>query len=74
MALRAFKQLDGECDCLTIRAPSGATVFVDGKMVGTGPHLVVAATPRTYEVFAVIDGVMKKMRVRYPCERTVDLK
>jgi S1-C subfamily serine protease len=74
VALRSFAELAGECDCLTIRAPAGVAVFVDGKMAGTGPVVTVPATARTYEVFAVIDGAMKKARVRYPGERTVELK
>jgi hypothetical protein len=49
-------------------------VFVDGKMAGTGPRVVVPAEPRSYEVFAVVGGSMKKRRVRYPEERSVDLR
>jgi S1-C subfamily serine protease len=74
MALRSLSRLSASCACLTVTAPAGVPVFVDGKMAGTGPRVVVPAEPRSYEVFAVIDGAMKKRRLRYPDERAIDLK
>jgi serine protease Do len=74
VALKSFPQLGLVCECLTITAPKGVPVFVDGKMVGLGPRVIFPAEARTYEVFAVIGGVMKKRRVPYPTVRAVELK
>lgn len=49
-------------------------VFVDGKMVGVGPQVRVPASRRTYQVFAVIHGAMKRVQVRYPEQQSVELK
>jgi S1-C subfamily serine protease len=74
VALQSFSKLAAACDCLSIRAPIGVPIFVDGKMVGTGPHVAIAAEKRSYEVFAVINGAMKKMQVHWPATRFVDLR
>jgi S1-C subfamily serine protease len=74
VALQAFDELAGLCECIVITAPRGVPVFVDGRNVGVGPRVTVAAEPRSYEVFAVIGGAMKKLRARYPDQRLVDLK
>jgi S1-C subfamily serine protease len=75
MALRSFPEIQADCECLVIHAPPGIPIFVDGKMVGTGSAVVpAAASGRSYEVFAVIDGEMRKTRVHYPAQRTVELK
>lgn len=55
-AVTALEQLDGACRCLTIRAPKGVAVFVDGAMVGTGPVVRVPTKPGEHEVFAIIGG------------------
>lgn len=73
VALRALRLVDSTAS-LTIEAPDGIAIFVDGKMVGTGPRVVVPAESRIYEVFAVIGGVMKKLKVHYPTERRITLK
>ena len=73
VAFRSLRLLEADA-CLTIEAPSGTPVFVDGKMVGTGPRVLVMAEPRSYEIFAVIGGVMKKLKVRYPEQHRVTLK
>jgi S1-C subfamily serine protease len=74
VALRALALLAERAAVLVVRAPAGVAVFVDGRMAGTGPRVVVPAEARTYEVFAVIGGAMKKVQVTYPAERTVELK
>jgi serine protease Do len=74
VALRSLAGLAAGRPLLTILAPEGVPIFVDGKMAGTGPRLIVPAEPRVYEVFAVIGGVMSKQRVRFPETTTVDLK
>jgi S1-C subfamily serine protease len=73
VAIRNLKKLADISAVLTITAPKGVAVFVDGKMAGTGPRVVVPAQPKTYEIFAVIGGKMKKVQIDYPAQRTVDL-
>jgi len=65
--------LADRCLLLTVRAPAGVPVFVDGVMAGKGPVVTVAARPRGYEVFAVVGGQMRKKKVTVPAEREVDL-
>lgn len=74
VALRSFERLSGACDCLVILAPDGENVFVDGKLQGTGPRVVVPATARSYLVFTVHKGKMIEKKVTWPAVRTVDLR
>jgi serine protease Do len=73
-ALRALPRLSDLASCLVITAPAGVAVFVDGKMAGKGPRVVVPAQDRTYEIFAVIDGQMQRQRATYPRIRKVEFK
>lgn len=73
MALKSLKGLQGSCACLVIQAPEGTPVFVDGKLVGQGPRVVVPAVSRSYEIFAVRGGKMDKKMVTYPAQREVTL-
>ena len=74
VALKSLKKLADKAPVLVVNAPAGVAVFVDGKMAGTGPRVVVSAEAKTYEVFAVIGGAMKKVKVKYPEEHEVELK
>lgn len=74
VALRSLRRLADVGPCLTIRAPAGVPVFLDGAMKGMGPRLVVLAVPGTHEVFAVIGGRMSKATVHFPDTRLVELK
>lgn len=71
VALRQFSRLSGGCACITVTLPEGVPLFVNGKMAGMGPRVLVTAEPRSYEMFAVIGGAMKKKTVRYPDLKTV---
>jgi len=73
-ALRGLPRLSDLASCLVITAPAGVAVFVDGKMAGKGPRVVVPAQNKTYEIFAVIDGQMRRQRATYPKIRKVDLR
>lgn len=73
VALRSLPRLTDLCGCLVINAPAGVAVFVDGKMAGKGPRVVVPAVERSYQIFAVINGKMRRQQVSYPKIRTVDL-
>jgi serine protease Do len=72
-ALRMLSLLGAKCACVTVTAPPDANVFVDGALVGKGPRVVFPAEPHTYEISALVGGAMKRVRVRYPSERTVTL-
>jgi serine protease Do len=74
VALRTLGRLAGGCACLVVNLPPKLPLFVDGKMAGLGPRVVIAAEPRTYELFVVVNGVMKKKRVRFPDERAATLE
>jgi S1-C subfamily serine protease len=73
-ALTTLPSLAEICDCLIITTPGPEPVFVDGQMVGKGPRLGIRPTPGRHEVFAVIGGKMKKIKIRYPERRLVELK
>jgi serine protease Do len=73
-AIRALDGLSGACQCLTVRAPAGAAVFVDGAMVGSGPMVRVPTTPGSHEVFAVIDGKKVDRTASWPDNPEVTLK
>ncbi len=73
VAFRTLSKLSSKCECLVVHAPAGVPVFVDGKMAGKGPRLVVPAVAREYEVFVVHQGKMNKQKVRYPEVREVKL-
>jgi S1-C subfamily serine protease len=73
VALDELRGLEPHCRCLRITAPARVPIFVDGKLAGAGPRLLVPARERSYEVFAVIRGTMVRRSVRYPAQRAVDL-
>lgn len=73
-ALRSLEGLRAACDCLSISAPTGIPVLVDGEMVGKGPVVVLPAEARTYRVQAVVDGRLRQVDVSYPEVRSVSLE
>ena len=74
VALSSLDHLAGNCRCLTVAAPKGVPVFVDGKMVGKGPKVMLQLSDGAHEVFAVVKGEMKKKKVVYPKVKKVTLK
>ena len=72
-ALTTLEKLSQVVPCLVIRAPQGTPVFVDGRMIGAGPKIVILATEKTYEVMMVVHGNLVKRQVRFPNQRAVDL-
>jgi len=59
----ALPALDDVCRCLVVTAPSGVPVFIDKRMAGKGPRLVAFPSPGPRQVFAVIEGQMRRRRV-----------
>jgi S1-C subfamily serine protease len=74
VALGSLKKLSEQCRCLTVSAPEGVPIFINGKMVGKGPEVIVQLSDGEHEVFAVIKGKMKKKKVQFPKAKEVSLK
>lgn len=73
-AVRIFEQLGNACECLTISAPAGVPIFVNQKMIGKGPRVVLPVQPGNFEVFAVIQGEMKRHNIKFPQTKAVSLE
>ena len=73
LAIQVLRGLREIQQVLTIQAPRGVAVFVDNKLAGTGPTVVVVVESGVHEVFAVIQGHMVKKRVLYPKTREIVL-
>lgn len=74
VALGSLDGLSEQCNCLTVSAPQGVPVFVNGKMMGKGPKVRVQLSAGKHEVFAVIKGKMKKRKVSFPKTKEVALE
>lgn len=74
VARKALTRLDGQCECLVITAPAQVPVFVDGRMVGQGPRVIVAVSPGKHDVFGVVAGKMIRHAIEYPAVRAVSLE
>ncbi|MEM9459661.1 MAG: trypsin-like peptidase domain-containing protein [Myxococcota bacterium] len=70
---KALSSVRAHCDCLVVRAPKGARIFVDGTWVGTGPEAVRIVEPGDHEVSAMVGGKRDKKKVRFPAVRRVTL-
>lgn len=59
-ALERLTRLDDvPCECTRVHAPAGTPVFVDGRLHGLGPRLIVPVAPKARrEVRAAIGGQM----------------
>ncbi|NVB43601.1 hypothetical protein G6O69_37675, partial [Pseudenhygromyxa sp. WMMC2535] len=68
----SLDQIGFHCQCWLFVAPKNVAIFLDGEAVGSGPKLVIPAQEGTHEVFAVVDGVMKKYALSWPTHRGVD--
>ncbi|HVE82072.1 MAG TPA: trypsin-like peptidase domain-containing protein [Myxococcales bacterium] len=72
---RSLSKLAHACDCISISAPKGVPIFVNGVMSGTGPRIVIPATAgKPYDVFAVVAGQMRRARATFPADREIVLK
>lgn len=60
LAPRVLPALAKHCQCIVVRAPKKAPIFLDGNMVGQGPSCALLPDGDDHEVFAVIQGKMKK--------------
>ncbi|TDP62690.1 trypsin-like peptidase [Bradymonas sediminis] len=74
VAFDSLEKLSKDCDCLTIRAPKGVPIFVNGRAIGKGPRLRITPTAGSLEVFVVIGGKMQKKTISYPKTREITFK
>jgi S1-C subfamily serine protease len=74
IAFESLDRLDEQRPRLTVEVPGDIPVFVDGETVGTGPEVrVEVEAGEPVEVFAIIDGEMRKTTVTFPETKRVDL-
>lgn len=69
----AFPRKISACPSITITAPEGVPIFVDGKLVGNGPSANAFVGPGTHEALAVIEGRLLKTSFQYPGVKVVAL-
>ncbi len=73
VAMFTFPEIPVTCDCMIVTAPKGQPIFVNEKMIGKGPGVLVHAKPGAkYEVFVVKGGKMDKRKVVFPNTRRLD--
>ena len=70
-AINDLPLLATACDCVTITAPPAARIFVDGRLVGTGPTHTFFARPGPYEVLVVGPAGPQQRTITFPETRTV---
>ena len=63
LAFRSLVGLRMTNRTVTLRAPEGVPIFMDGKNVGIGPIVVLVRPDREVEAFAVIGGKMMRAKV-----------
>lgn len=73
VALQTLKPLTAECNCILVSAPKDIQIYVDGRKAGRGPWAAIPAAPHRYDVFAVVNGVLRRQRIDFPERREVDL-
>jgi S1-C subfamily serine protease len=73
-AIKHLEKFSASCDCLVVNTTEKAPVYVDGKMVGSGPRVVLPADQKTYNVLVVIDGEAHQKQVAWPKTREVTIK
>lgn len=69
----AFPGKISVCPSVTMTAPEGVPIFLDGKLVGKGPSANVFVSPGTHEGLAVVDGQLLKTSFQYPGVKVVAL-
>ena len=70
-ALASLPALRPLTNCLSIEAPAGASIFVNGTRAGAGPVVALVAEPGTYRIEVDIAGRRRKKTVSFPDRRTV---
>lgn len=74
VALTSLEKLADNCRCLTVEAPEGIPIFLNGKMIGKGPRVLVSISEGEHEVFSIIKGKKKTKTIEYPETTRVTLE
>ncbi|AKU92018.1 S1C family serine protease [Vulgatibacter incomptus] len=75
LALQKLAGLAPFCNCLLIEIPAGTPVYVDGKLAGKGPRILVpASAPHRFRIQAVIGTAMRELEAAWPEERIIKLE
>ena len=74
VAVDKLEYLRSLTDCLTVEAPEGASIQVDGKFVGKGPEVAVLLDPGSHVVSTVVGRRRVKRKVDVPRQRSVALR
>ena len=73
VALLTLSRLEHLCNCLVVKTKGKEPIFVDGVMVGVGPRLALPVKAGSHEVFAVVEGNMRRQKPSYPRDKLVRL-
>ncbi len=73
MAFKHLHALAGRCDCLVVRTLKDVHVFVDGKLAGRGPRVLLPLEPGHHTVAMARGAVSDKVELDYPATHEVVL-
>lgn len=75
LAVSEFEELRKECaTCLKINTYEGAQVFLGGRLIGTGPLVVLPVAKGKHELMIIHGSISKKKMLQVPGRLRVDLK
>ena len=74
VAVDKLEYLRSLTDCLTVEAPKGSSIQIDGKFVGKGPELAILLEPGEHVVSTVVGRRRIKRKVEVPRQRSVTLR
>jgi S1-C subfamily serine protease len=73
VARASLPKLAEAARCLTVRAPRGVPIFVDGAMVGVGPVVVLPPPEREVELAATAFGQLSRRKVTGGAAQVIEL-
>lgn len=71
LARKVLKRFPRDCDCLSVSAPAGALVFLDGRLVGRGPVVEVTVSAGRHAVTVTEGDDRQSQHVDYPTVRAL---
>ena len=74
VAVDKLEYLRSLTDSLTVEAPKGASIQIDGKFAGKGPEVAVLLEPGEHVVSTVVGRRRVKRKVDVPQQRSVTLR
>lgn len=73
VALTVLTSMPAGPNLLVVHAPVGVPIFMDGKVVGTGPRAVIAPPVGPHRLMAVVGGRKVEAAFQWPGEREITL-